>query len=186
MRIMDTKVEEFEEFVNGVWAKMEIGEAEHGDKVWTNDPSKLIADMQEECEDIVGWGFILHQRLADMQRVLANRCKCMCDHDCEDEVVGLTKYSVHLDTDSFNRKVQKDIDQHVVEDIVDILFSGEINVTEDGFNKMENEIAGLISCYRCDAIVDKFSYAPCHTCRELYCPECINVLSDTPTCDDCE
>jgi len=142
---MDTKTKEFVQFMARVWEKMRVGAAEHGDGVWSDDPDKLIEDMQEECMDIVGWGFILHQRPEAMKNALMVDCKCITDTKCSVPVSTLTESSKQI-------------------------------VTDDG----------CISCYRCDALVDTYSYAPCYRCGNCYCPECINVLSDAPICDSCE
>lgn len=56
-------------FASRVEERLKEGQIEYGDKSFAKDPDALITEIQQELEDIAGWGLILWVRL---ERVRAN------------------------------------------------------------------------------------------------------------------
>ena len=58
-------------FADSVRARLDAGRVAYGDQSFTRDPAELIGELQQECLDLAGCGFVLHQRLEAMSRALA-------------------------------------------------------------------------------------------------------------------
>lgn len=63
-------MEDFEAFIRQVQERLSAGQREYGDVSFSRDPTDLLNEIQEELMDICGWGYILHSRLARVQRAL--------------------------------------------------------------------------------------------------------------------
>ena len=55
--------EQFDQFVAKVRSRMEQGHKEYGDGSFGKHPEKLLEEISEELEDVMGWSFILWARL---------------------------------------------------------------------------------------------------------------------------
>ena len=62
--------DQIEDFFFAVNARMEKGAKEYGNRSFSEDPEKLIREIQEESEDIAGWSFILWRRLKGLENAL--------------------------------------------------------------------------------------------------------------------
>lgn len=51
------------EFVAAVHRRLEVGAREYGDASFTLPASDLVAEIEQELLDVMGWGFILFCRL---------------------------------------------------------------------------------------------------------------------------
>ena len=71
--------EHWGDFVEGMERRLTAGCHEYGDRSFSADPDKLIGEMMQECEDIMGWGYILWCRL--------HRLKDMVDDSSPDDAV---------------------------------------------------------------------------------------------------
>jgi hypothetical protein len=58
-------------FADAVRTRLDAGRLAYRDQSFAREPAELIAELQQECLDLAGWGFILHQRLEAMRRALA-------------------------------------------------------------------------------------------------------------------
>lgn len=54
---------QWDKFRDQMQAKLELGEKCYGDASFSKTPEVLILELQQECLDLAGWGFILHSRL---------------------------------------------------------------------------------------------------------------------------
>jgi hypothetical protein len=57
------RVNDYARFADLVAERLAKGEKEYGDKSFSRDPVELIDELQAECLDLAGWGFVLHTRL---------------------------------------------------------------------------------------------------------------------------
>jgi hypothetical protein len=57
-------------FRTAVQTKLEAGEAAYGDKSFSKTPESLIEELQQECLDLAGWGFVLFTRLERAREAL--------------------------------------------------------------------------------------------------------------------
>lgn len=60
----------FAAFADTVRARLEQGRETYGDKSFSKDPAELVAELQAECLDLAGWGFVLFERLQAAQAAL--------------------------------------------------------------------------------------------------------------------
>lgn len=60
----------FEQYAAGVSKRLAKGAEDYGDESFSKDPVELIKELQDECLDLAGWGFILHTRLQKMRAAL--------------------------------------------------------------------------------------------------------------------
>ena len=60
----------FEAFMSRVRGRMNKGAREYGDRSFSEHPSLLVAEIQEELQDVCGWGFILWTRLEQIKAAL--------------------------------------------------------------------------------------------------------------------
>jgi hypothetical protein len=58
-------------FAELVRRRLEKGRATYGDRSFDSDPTELIGELQQECLDLAGWGFVLFCRLEAMVRALS-------------------------------------------------------------------------------------------------------------------
>jgi len=61
---------EWPEFLRLVRRRLEIGRQEYGDASFGEDPEQLLAELQAECMDLAGWGYVLWHRLERARRQL--------------------------------------------------------------------------------------------------------------------
>ena len=54
-------------FEFAVRARLDAGRVAYGDKSFSADPKLLMQELQQECLDISGWGFVLWSRLEAMR-----------------------------------------------------------------------------------------------------------------------
>lgn len=64
------KGKRFKEFTKRARLRLEHGAAEYGGKNFSAAPTELIRELQEECLDLAGWGFILFERLENMKEIV--------------------------------------------------------------------------------------------------------------------
>lgn len=64
---------QFKNFTKAVHRRLQAGAAEYSDKNFSADPLHLIDELQQECMDLAGWGFILHQRLERMREAVGKQ-----------------------------------------------------------------------------------------------------------------
>ena len=60
----------FKPFVKALYFKMQEGYKVHTDKSFSKPPENLLAEIQEECLDICGWGLVLWIRLEELRNKL--------------------------------------------------------------------------------------------------------------------
>ena len=60
----------FGNFASKVRARLRKGAAVYGDRSFSADPADLLREIQEELEDVAGWGFILWTRLERARKAL--------------------------------------------------------------------------------------------------------------------
>jgi hypothetical protein len=51
-------------------ARLDVGATLYGDKSLSRSPKELLKEIQEEIEDIAGWGFMLHCRVKKLIEAL--------------------------------------------------------------------------------------------------------------------
>ncbi|HKY37209.1 MAG TPA: hypothetical protein VJN18_14800 [Polyangiaceae bacterium] len=57
-------------FAERVRRRLDAGREAYGDTSFSKDPAELIAELQQECLDLAGWGFVLFERLEKARRAL--------------------------------------------------------------------------------------------------------------------
>lgn len=57
-------------FVARVRERLEAGRRAYGDASFSADPATLIGELQQECRDLAGWGFVLNERLERAREAL--------------------------------------------------------------------------------------------------------------------
>ncbi len=57
----------FDAFIERVQKRMDKGAQEYGDRSFARAPEELVQELQEEVEDIAGWGYILWNRLENIK-----------------------------------------------------------------------------------------------------------------------
>jgi len=62
--------ENWASFVDAMEKRLTTGFHEYGDKSFSGNPTKLVGEMMQECEDIMGWGYILWCRLRRLQNIV--------------------------------------------------------------------------------------------------------------------
>lgn len=55
-------------FIARVGQRLVQGQKEYGDKSFSREPLELLDEMQQELEDVAGWGIILWIRLEKMRQ----------------------------------------------------------------------------------------------------------------------
>lgn len=55
--------QEWNVFKTAMQAKLEAGEQAYGDASFSKTPDSILAELQAECLDLAGWGFILYTRI---------------------------------------------------------------------------------------------------------------------------
>ena len=55
-------------FLSELETKLDKGRREYGDVSFSREPSELIDELEQECLDLAGWGFVLWTRLERMKR----------------------------------------------------------------------------------------------------------------------
>ena len=63
-------MEDFEDFVGLVQARLSAGAKEYGDRSFSRHPMDLMNEIQEELLDICGWSYVLFTRLKKVQNAL--------------------------------------------------------------------------------------------------------------------
>jgi hypothetical protein len=54
---------EYREFSRKVFARLEVGAKEYGDGSFHRPESEVLGELQQELEDVAGWGYILWARI---------------------------------------------------------------------------------------------------------------------------
>lgn len=89
MRVMTQDIHQlWERFAARVVARLENGREEYGDVSLSLPTERLIDELQQELEDVAGWGLILWTRL--------NRCRkaaARVDKEASDELAALRAVS---------------------------------------------------------------------------------------------
>ncbi len=62
---------EWEEFIGKTHDRLEVGEKTYGDNSFELSPDKLLDEIDAEFCDIVGWTFILRERLRKLRTKIA-------------------------------------------------------------------------------------------------------------------
>lgn len=56
------------DFASQVLARLDHYEAKHGNTGWDQDVDELLAEIEEECADVAGWGMGAAQKLTETER----------------------------------------------------------------------------------------------------------------------
>jgi hypothetical protein len=56
-------LDRFPSFIDAVRARLDAGRLTYGDQSFDRPESELLAELQQECLDLAGWGFVLWTRL---------------------------------------------------------------------------------------------------------------------------
>lgn len=73
------------EYQRRVRARIKAGAQEYGDTSFLSSPLALIEEIQQEIEDIAGWGYIMWVRLERMKRLASKlETKELLDGDCNE------------------------------------------------------------------------------------------------------
>lgn len=67
---MSDPLSDWPEFLRSVRRRLDMGREEYGDHSFSEDPETLIAELQAECMDLAGWGYVLWHRLERMRKAL--------------------------------------------------------------------------------------------------------------------
>jgi hypothetical protein len=67
---MNDLLDRFENFARAARARLDAGRLAYGDTSFSKDPTELIAELQQECLDLAGWGFVLFERLERAKKAL--------------------------------------------------------------------------------------------------------------------
>ena len=67
MRIMKYK-QYFESFIQALDKKLERGFHDYGDKSFSRPTNELLDELQQECLDLAGWGFILWVKIEELKK----------------------------------------------------------------------------------------------------------------------
>ncbi len=62
---------EWKEFADQIHERLEAGEKEYGDASFECSPDELLAEIEQEIMDVVGWSFILRERLRKLHSKIA-------------------------------------------------------------------------------------------------------------------
>lgn len=58
-------------FTEEVLSRLEVGAVEYGDKSLDADSAKLLGEIEQEMFDVMGWGFLLWNRIQNLKAKLA-------------------------------------------------------------------------------------------------------------------
>jgi hypothetical protein len=58
-------------FVGKLRARLQAGAKEYGDRSFQRPPGELVEEVQQELEDVCGWGLLLWLRLEGMRERLS-------------------------------------------------------------------------------------------------------------------
>jgi hypothetical protein len=59
----------FDRFIRAVRARLERGAIEYGDTSFSSDLPTLIAELEQEAEDLAGWAYITWRRIRNLRRI---------------------------------------------------------------------------------------------------------------------
>ena len=69
--ISDRKIsEDFPQFVAELEARLRKGAEQYGDSSFNLEVLKIVAELKQEAMDITGWGFILWDRLNELEKLI--------------------------------------------------------------------------------------------------------------------
>lgn len=68
---MQSKYDMYSLFWQRVTKRVKQGEREYGNFSFESSPLTLVEEVQQELEDVVGWGYILWSRLERAKHVIA-------------------------------------------------------------------------------------------------------------------
>jgi len=60
-------VDDFPAFIEAVSERLEKGREAYGDTSFSRPTTELIEELQQECLDLAGWGFVLWCRLQQIK-----------------------------------------------------------------------------------------------------------------------
>lgn len=63
---MHDPLDTFAAFSAAVRSRLDAGREAYGDRSFSADPAVLIGELEQECQDLAGWGFVLWTRLETM------------------------------------------------------------------------------------------------------------------------
>ena len=69
----DHALGQFPTFVSRALSRLSQGQATYGDASFDRHPLHLVAEIEQELLDIVGWGYILWTRLQRLEQLIAAR-----------------------------------------------------------------------------------------------------------------
>ena len=73
------------EYQRRIRLRIKQGAQEYGDTSFLSSPLALIEEIQQEIEDIAGWGFLLWTRLERMKRLASKLdTKELLNGDCDE------------------------------------------------------------------------------------------------------
>jgi hypothetical protein len=61
-------IERFPQFIEAVRSRLADGQRTYGDKSFERPINELIGEIEQECLDLAGWGFVLWTRLQNIKR----------------------------------------------------------------------------------------------------------------------
>jgi hypothetical protein len=62
---------EWTAFVAAVERRLKVGAEEYGDRSFDRPAPELLRELREELYDVMGWGFILHSRIKNIEKRLS-------------------------------------------------------------------------------------------------------------------
>jgi hypothetical protein len=78
-------LDEYAEYWRRVTRRVKKGQAEYGDASFLSSPVELLDELQQEVEDIAGWGYILWRRLERAKQLLLRDHSRAIFDECDDE-----------------------------------------------------------------------------------------------------
>jgi hypothetical protein len=69
LRPVSDPLDRFAEFARCVQKRLEAGRAAYGDRNFEASPTKLIGEIEEELLDVMGWTYVLWQRLRALHEI---------------------------------------------------------------------------------------------------------------------
>ena len=81
---MSNKLSGWPRFVHLAFRRLKQGALEYGDQSFSKPVPVLIQEIREELLDFVNWGYILHQRLEDLERAYERSAISAYERDLEE------------------------------------------------------------------------------------------------------
>lgn len=67
----------YDAFFSALHAKLEAGAREYGDRSFSRPVIELLDELQAECLDLAGWGYILWTKLDRIKKQLDSDLDCL-------------------------------------------------------------------------------------------------------------